>query len=116
MTKIKSLILTVFIAVFALPMAAMAQPDDKLDSASSFDMQKLMNRAISGNLNDQTTAKQAIIMDYDTGMVLMEKDADARMPTASNDGAASAIAVVTASAHTVRSAASPGSDTPAPSR
>jgi D-alanyl-D-alanine carboxypeptidase (penicillin-binding protein 5/6) len=83
MTKIKSLILTIFIAVFALPMAAMAQPDDKLDSASSFDMKKLMSRAISGNLNDQTTAKQAIIIDFDTGMVLMEKDADTQMPTAS---------------------------------
>ena len=31
----------------------------------------------------QTSAKQAIIMDYDTGMVLFEKNADTRMPTSS---------------------------------
>lgn len=30
-----------------------------------------------------TAAKQAIVVDYDTGMVLMEKNADARMPTSS---------------------------------
>lgn len=31
----------------------------------------------------ETAAKQAIIVDYDTGTVLMEKEADARMPTSS---------------------------------
>lgn len=31
----------------------------------------------------ETAAKQAIIIDYDTGTVLMEKNADARMPTSS---------------------------------
>src|SRR5690606_6647378 len=30
-----------------------------------------------------TTAKQAIIIDYDTGAVLMAKNADERMPTSS---------------------------------
>ncbi len=32
---------------------------------------------------DHTSAKQAIIVDYDTGMVLFEKNADERMPTSS---------------------------------
>jgi len=31
----------------------------------------------------QTSAKQAIVMDYDTGMILLEKDADTKMPTSS---------------------------------
>ena len=30
----------------------------------------------------QTAAKQAYVIDFDTGAVLYEKDADARMPTA----------------------------------
>jgi len=30
-----------------------------------------------------TSAKQAVMIDYDTGMVLLEKDADAKMPTSS---------------------------------
>ncbi len=31
----------------------------------------------------QTSAKQAIVIDYDTGMTLLEKEADTRMPTSS---------------------------------
>ena len=34
-------------------------------------------------VTNHTAAKQAILMDYDTGMVLFEKNADERMPTSS---------------------------------
>lgn len=43
----------------------------------------LLNTAFAQAQEMQTTAKQAIIIDYDTGNVLYEKNADERMPTSS---------------------------------